>query len=131
MDAIMKHLEMIQGIINRMASNSFLLKGWAVTLVAALFALAAKESNSVFFWFAYLPVMAFWGLDGYYLSLERKFRKLYDEVAKKKDSTDFSMDIHHFKSEWIGATFWRVNLVFYGVFIALMCLVGKNLLPTR
>ena len=37
MDAKLKHLEMIQGVINRMANCSFLLKGWSVTLIAALF----------------------------------------------------------------------------------------------
>jgi hypothetical protein len=44
-----KHLEFIQATIVRLASNSFLLKGWTVTLVAALFALAAKETQH---WFA-------------------------------------------------------------------------------
>ena len=38
MDKKLKHLEMVQGVINRMASNSFMLKGWAVTLVAGIFA---------------------------------------------------------------------------------------------
>ncbi len=41
MEAKLKHLEMIQGVVNRMASNSFQLKGWSVVLVSALFALAA------------------------------------------------------------------------------------------
>jgi hypothetical protein len=40
-----KHLEMIQGVINRMARNLFFLKGWTTTLIAALFALAAKDAN--------------------------------------------------------------------------------------
>jgi hypothetical protein len=41
----LKHLEFIQGVISRMASNLFLLKGWTITLIAALFALAAKDSK--------------------------------------------------------------------------------------
>ena len=32
-----KHLELIQGVINRLSSNSFLLKGWSVVLISALF----------------------------------------------------------------------------------------------
>jgi len=36
MEAKLKHLEMIQDVIKRMASNSFLLKGWSLTLVVAL-----------------------------------------------------------------------------------------------
>ena len=38
-----EHLELIQKVINRMANNSFLLEGWAVTLVAGIFALSSKD----------------------------------------------------------------------------------------
>ena len=49
MENKLKHLEMIQGIINRMASNSFALKGWSVTLVAGIFALSSKDANEIYF----------------------------------------------------------------------------------
>ena len=89
-----KHLEMIQGVITRMASNSFMLKGWAVTLVAAVFALAAKDSKSLFFLIAYIPIIFFWGLDSYYFKLERQYRNLFDDVRGKSESTvDFAMKI--------------------------------------
>jgi len=65
MEKKLKHLEMIQGVINRMAHCSFLLKGWSVILLSGLFALAAKEANLLFVYLAYLPVIAFWVLDGY------------------------------------------------------------------
>ena len=42
MEKKMKHLEMIEGVIERMGNNSFQLKGWAVTLVALVGALAAQ-----------------------------------------------------------------------------------------
>ena len=51
------HLEMIQVIITRMASNSFLINGWSVTLVAALFALAAANTNERFVYLAYFPAL--------------------------------------------------------------------------
>lgn len=73
----LKHLEMIQGIINRMASNSFALKGWAVTLVAGIFALASKETDKIYFLIAYAPIAFFWFLDSFYLLQERLFRSLY------------------------------------------------------
>ena len=34
MENKIKYLEMIQSVINRMANNSFCLKGWTVTLVS-------------------------------------------------------------------------------------------------
>lgn len=62
MEKKLKHLEMIQNIINRMANNSFLLKGWAVTLVAGIFALSNKEADKIYFLVAYIPVLVFWGV---------------------------------------------------------------------
>jgi len=34
-----KEIDLIQGIINRMANNSFLLKGWIISLIAVILAL--------------------------------------------------------------------------------------------
>lgn len=86
------HLEMVQGIINRMANNSFMLKGWAVTLVAGIFALASKDTDKLYFLIAYIPIVVFWGLDSYYLLQERLYRALYNKVRllNEKD-IDFSM----------------------------------------
>jgi hypothetical protein len=64
------HLQMIQAIITRMASNSFLIRGWTVTLVAATFALAAKDADGRYILVAYGPTVMFWLLDGYYLAQE-------------------------------------------------------------
>ena len=84
---------MIQGIITRMASNSFSLKGWAVTLVAAIFALTWTNISRGFLLIALIPIFAFWALDAYYLNLERKNRKLYDKVRKMDEAEiDFSMN---------------------------------------
>ena len=88
-----EHLKMIQDVITRMASNSFSLKGWAVTLVAAIFALTWANISRNFLLIALIPIFAFWALDAYYLNLERKNRKLYDKVRKMdEEEIDFSMD---------------------------------------
>jgi len=83
-----KHLEFIQGVINRMAGNSFLLKGWSVTLVAVLFALAASGGNWRYALLGLLPSISFWGLDAYYLRQERLFRKLYDAARRGEFEND-------------------------------------------
>ena len=62
-----------------MASNLFLLKGWTITLIAALFALAARILIKFTSFIAYLPALMFWALDGYFLSQERRFQALYDK----------------------------------------------------
>lgn len=92
MDNKIKFLEMIQNIITRMSTNSFMLKGWAVTLVAGTFALSNIESNNLFFLIAYVPIILFWFLDSYYLQLERKYREFYNEILEKpNDEIDFKI----------------------------------------
>lgn len=100
-----KYLPLIQGAINRLASNSFLLKGWSVTVATALFGLAAKESQPRLALLALLPILAFWGLDGYYLGYERRFRKLYGEaVAGMATAYKMTPDPLGFRG-WLEAAF--------------------------
>ena len=100
MEGKLVHLEMIQAVITRMAGNSFLLKGWSVTLISALFALAASDSNLMFVYLAYFPAFTFWMLDAYFLRQERLFRKLYDHVTHLSASeVDYSMNTSPFDPE--------------------------------
>lgn len=93
MEKKLKHLEMIQGVINRMASNSFALKGWAVTLVAGIFVLAGKDTDKMYFLVAYIPIIVFWWLDAYYLLQERLYRSLYEKVRNTDEKDiDFSLN---------------------------------------
>ena len=123
-----QHLEMIQGIISRMAGNLFFLKGWAITLIAALFALAAKDANLKYIIVAYFPVLIFWILDGYFLSQERLFRDLYDDVRKRDEKDiDFSMDTRKYKvnerNGWLRSMFSPTLLWFYVSLIVVMFMV--------
>lgn len=67
MDNRIKHLEMIQAVIQRMANNSFQLKGWAVTLVGVIGALSTAQDDKRFFLLAFIPILAFWGRDSFYI----------------------------------------------------------------
>lgn len=113
-----KHLEFIQSAITRMATNSFLIRGWSISLAAALIALAAKDRNGDLLRIAYLPCITFWMLDGYYLSLERKFRALYSTVAKTQSdaATSFSMDTSGSsgpRTSWLSASFRAVPMLLH------------------
>jgi len=122
MERKLKHLEFIQGVVNRLSTNSFLLKGWSVVLVSALFALAAADTDPNFVLLAYIPAVMFWGLDGYFLSVERAYRKHYDAVrAMKSDDIDFCMDCdkqYLGGVPWIKATLSPTLLAFHLVVIA-------------
>lgn len=129
MENKIKHLEMIQGVINRMASNSFALKGWAVTLVAAIFALASKDANEMYFLVAYIPIIVFWGLDAYYLLQERLYRALYGKVRTMKDEEiDFDMNanLQEFKNNpkntWMNCLLSNTEKWFY-IPLAIICVI--------
>jgi uncharacterized membrane protein len=128
MEKKIKHLEFIQTIINRMAGNSFLIKGWAITLVAALFALSSKGANKNYIIISFLPVIIFWILDAYFLSRERDFRCLYDKVRNlDENKIDFSLDISQFKerkNNWFWSMFSHTILFFYTSLIVAMLIIA-------
>ncbi len=135
-ERMLLHLEMIQGVISRMARHSFLLKGWAATLVATTLWLsfsmpeAAIQSAAA----AIFVIAIFWGLDGYYLRHERLFRCLYDKV-RKQDDTDFAMDAQQFQEHVPSLlqtclSLSQVNtlLMFNGAQVALVCVYALAML---
>lgn len=86
------HLNMIQQVITRMGNNSFALKGWSVGMIIAIYAFAGQNSHKAVV-VTLIPLIVFWFLDSYYLTLERKFRALYNDVRlKKEDEIDFDMN---------------------------------------
>ena len=94
MEAKLKHLEFIQAAISRMATNSFLFKGWAITIAAALSAFGAVETKAALLTIALVSTTMFWALDGYYLWLERGFVNLHKQVAATSEADiDFCMKI--------------------------------------
>ena len=93
------HLLMIQGIIERMAQNSFQLKGWTVTLAAAPEVFLKGEARPAWLFVPSLPVIAFWLLDAWYLRRERLFRRLFDHARTENGPPDFSMDVRPFAGE--------------------------------
>lgn len=56
-----RHLEFLQLAINRMASNSFILKGWNITLIVGLFALTLKRPIFSISLFGNTPSTCFFG----------------------------------------------------------------------
>ncbi len=122
----LKHLDYIQSVITRMAHNSFLLKGWSITVVGALFALSKVEIDGTIALVAILLTMMFWVLDAYYLSKEHLFRILYDEVrVKEPDDIDFSMSPIKKNSSYTDIVLKAISptqFYFYGVLVLVIFL---------
>lgn len=81
-----KHLEFLQNNINRMNQCSFQMKGWAITVASALIALFAStiteigDGKHLYIYAAVVSSFLFWCLDSLYLSKERKFIAIYNDV---------------------------------------------------
>ena len=124
MEAKLKHLELVQDVINRLAITSSRVKQW--TLAAAIVVLFAQTDGSEFSGVGILIALAlgivilFWFLDGYYLWQERLYRRLYDEIRDRaEEKIDFSMNCQKFASgrrTWFRSTFSPTLGLFYGAF---------------
>jgi len=133
MESKLKILELIQGIVNRMSSNSFALKGWAVTLVAAIFVLSSDDVDKEYFVLLVLiPILMFWILDAYYLMKERAYIKLYNKTRTiEPENIDF--DLATEKSgfcDYIKSFFSVAELLFYipmtVIVTIIICIVLKD-----
>lgn len=85
------HLQLAQGVVTRLATNSFLVKGWGLTVASALFGFGSARAEKPLVALGLLVTVSFALLDAYYLFLERSFRKLYDAI--RRDEVElFSLD---------------------------------------
>lgn len=76
------HLSFINGVIARLNSNSFMIKGWCITIVSALLALLVATKYSALIVISVFPIISFSILDAMYLQFERRYTSLYSMVAK-------------------------------------------------
>lgn len=100
-DKVLKHLEFIQNTINRMSTNSFLIKGWAIALVGIIIGLNKLEGNYVFESRYNLPIemvvillliFLFWFTNAYFLQQERRYIYIYSKTIELKKDITLSMN---------------------------------------
>ncbi len=84
--SIQTHLEILQGVIGRMAANSASCKTWCVTIVAAILVVVADKEKPQLASVAVLPTVLFAALDVYYLAMEKGFRSSYKCFVEKLHS---------------------------------------------
>ena len=126
-----KHIDLVQSIITRMAQNSFVIKGWMITIVVGLFLFLQKDNLQNNFLIYLFPIIGFWLLDSYYLWQERLYRKLYGSVISNlKESSDLKLSVEEFKNstKYLSALFSITEILTYlpvAVFVFLI-LCSKN-----
>lgn len=77
-----KHLELVSGIVGRMAGASAAAKGWAITISGAAFGVAVVQDSWYLFLLGVVALLVFGIIDGLYLHNEKKFRDLYDAIVQ-------------------------------------------------
>jgi len=118
MEKKLKHLEFIQAVIARQAKNAFLLKGWIITITAAMITFIPNTRDFKPILSVYGLIFIFWMLDSYYLFQEKLFRALYDHVRKlDEEKIDFDMNTKTFSKQinctWMDIAISRTLLIFY------------------
>ena len=111
-----KLLEFIQITISRLSNQSFLIKGWTVTLLSALLFFSKGNPEAKYnLMFAFM-VIAFQGLDASYLKQERIYRLHFKNILKNDNSINMDMDVSylHNSIKFLKCLFSRINLIFYG-----------------
>lgn len=122
-EEIFKEIDLIQDCIKRMASNSFLVKGWALSVFAGVTAITKGENlNNIFLLLCttVVPFICFWVLDAYFLQIERKYRAMYTERLTKRKNNDsdelFDLNPSKYKvGSILRIMFSQTLTIFYGI----------------
>lgn len=129
-DIVHKEIDLIQGCINRMASNSFLLKGWLISLITIIIVFLINKDKLLIVSLLALPIiLIFWCLDSFFLNIERLYRKKYNWIISERlnGNNKFLYDLSPYNKEmWLevdklkkagffDAMFSTTLLLFYGL----------------
>lgn len=103
-EVLHKEIDLIQACITRMAQNSFLIKGWAISIVAVVMALADKANNpALLSSILLIPLASFWYLDAFFLRTERMYRQMYTWVLERRrhgeDDMLYDLNPNRFKDK--------------------------------
>lgn len=125
---IIAELNLIQIQIQRMAGNSFIIKGWYITFLSVFVTYIFSKND---FSLIYLGIFLFFGCliyDYYFLYLERLYREKYSWVIKNINNDAYLFNLDPYKKEMcdkpvskIGVLLSKSILGFY--FLPLLILI--------
>lgn len=139
-DKVLKHLEFIQNTINRMSTNSFIIKGWAITLIGVIISFTEIDGRYLFYNSSYnlpiemvillLVIVLFWSFNAYFLMQERRYISIYTKTIEQFNSNnslilDMSFE-NYFPSNsdkriyWVSSALCFLGCIFSVTFIGEM-----------
>ncbi len=131
-EILLKELDLISSCINRMANNSFLIKGWYITVLIGVLTIFISKDNYNFFSLGIilLIITIIFGLmDMYYLYLEKNIGESMSGYKKRWNSKKFAFNLNpHEKGMWLkkdkllrktfkSSALWLYYLVLIGIII--------------
>jgi hypothetical protein len=133
-ETLHKEIDLIQDVIKRLASNSFLIKGWYITVTSASMLISRsnlKDHFAISLWVVLIAPILFWLLDAYFLAQELLFRKLYQWVIRErlKGNQTFLYDLNAAKRfggrfmATVKAAFSPTLLIFYALPVTIMAVI--------
>ena len=135
-ESFYKEIEIVQSCITRMAHNSFMIKGWLLSIIAGVFALLPEEfDGKAVIVMLLLLTISFWYLDGYFLHMERLYRQKYSWIIENRriDNFEYAFDLNpHNESMWLAGVqkgnilkviTSKTLLVFYGPLFVIVILI--------
>lgn len=141
MEEIHKEIDLIQDCIKRMANNSFMLKGWIITLYAVILGLLPEKVNILLLCGTLITItISFWYLDALFLRTERIYREIYLWVLRERPKGNrellYDLTPKNYKgkieeTESICKIMCSVTLkCFYGIPLGLVIIIlAINLIP--
>ncbi len=89
-----QYLQMIQEVIGRMSTISSVVKGFTITIAVAVATILSGDFvENWMIWIFILPLLSLIMLDIYYLTLERKYRILFEDVRTEKHHLAYSLTL--------------------------------------
>lgn len=133
-DEMHKEIDLLQSCIDRMAKNSFMIKGWFVSIYAVILALLPEKVDVMLLCVVLIVVnILFWYLDGVYLRDEKIYRRIYQWVVEARKQNDrelmYQLELNLYKNkigtmDSVGKIMLSKSLfIFYAIPLAVLLVV--------
>jgi len=123
---IHKEMDLIQGCITRMSNNSFWIKGGFISLLTIVLTMDNFNLTKENGFFIIVAIFYLWYLDSFFLSVEKKYRKIYQWVIveREKGNRDLLYDLNPKRFEttvpFCTVFLSKTLLIFYGIPISVI-----------
>lgn len=127
-----KHLEMLQKVIDRLASASITMKRYCMIVTAAAIGVARISSDTTTIYGAMIMVLVFWTMDARYLQHEKWIRHVFNDVRKEPPTVrpDYrispTLDVRSRTSLIAPLCSWSTAMLYVPLLILLFCFVRSK-----